>query len=101
MQKIIAKYSKTGMMIYISQLDLLRLFQRVLRRADLPFVITRGFNPHPKISFKRALKLGVESFDEEVTFYFAPPVEPGVFREKFQKELPEGIEILSVKSEFV
>ncbi|MCM8784531.1 MAG: TIGR03936 family radical SAM-associated protein [Candidatus Omnitrophica bacterium] len=100
MQKIIAKYSKTGPMIYISQLDLLRVFQRALRRAQVPFVLTKGFNPRPRISFKRALKLGVESFDEEVTFYLEPPLEPELFRQKLQKELPQGIEILSVKSEF-
>jgi len=87
-------------MIYISQLDLLRLFQRALRRTDLPIVLTKGFNPHPKISFKRALKLGVESFNEEASFYLEIPVEPEVFREKLQKQLPEGIEILSVRSEF-
>lgn len=101
MQKIIVKYSKTGPMIYISQLDLLRLFQRALRRASLPIVITKGFHPHPKISFKRALKLGLESFDEEATFFLELPVEPDMFREKLQEQLPEGIEILSVWSEFV
>ncbi|MCM8778823.1 MAG: TIGR03936 family radical SAM-associated protein [Candidatus Omnitrophica bacterium] len=101
MQKLIVKYSKTGLMIYISQLDLLRLFQRALRRAEVPFVLTKGFNPHPKISFKRALKLGVESFDEEVIFYLEPPMGPDLFRKKLQKQLPEGIEILSIKSEFI
>ena len=100
MQKIITKYSKTGLMIYISQLDLLRLLQRALRRAEVPIVFTKGFNPRPRISFKRALKLGVESLDEEATFYLEIPVEPQVFRARLQKQLPEGIEILSVHSEF-
>jgi len=100
MQKIITKYSKTGLMIYISQLYLLRLLQRALRRAEVPIVFTKGFNPRPRISFKRALKLGVESLDEEATFYLEIPVEPQVFRARLQKQLPEGIEILSVHSEF-
>ncbi len=100
MQKIITRYSKTGLMIYISHLDLLRMFQRALRRAKLPIFITGGFHPHPKISFKRALKLGVESLDEEATFYLSVPVEPEAFREKLQKQLPEGIEILALRSEF-
>ena len=100
MQKIITRYSKTGLMIYISQLDLLRLFQRALRRANLPLFITQGFHPRPKISFKRALKLGLESFDEEASFYLNIPVEPEVFKERLQRQLPEGIEILAVRSEF-
>lgn len=97
---MIARYSKTGLMIYISQLDLLRLLQRALRRAELPFMLTKGFNPRPRMSFRRALKLGVESFDEEVTFYLELPMEAEAFRERLQKQLPEGIEILSVRSEF-
>ncbi|MCM8765665.1 MAG: TIGR03936 family radical SAM-associated protein [Candidatus Omnitrophica bacterium] len=101
MQKIIVQYAKTGMMIYISQLDLLRLFQRALRRAQVPFVLTKGYNPRPKISFKRALKLGIESYDEEVTFYLEPPMDSELFRRKLEEQLPEGIEILSLRSEFV
>ena len=84
------------MMKFISHLDLMRLFMRALRRADLPVKITEGFNPHPKLSIKRALKLGVESENEEASVVLKESVEPQEFRERLQEQLPKGIKILSV-----
>jgi radical SAM-linked protein len=90
-------FSKTGAMRYISHLDLMRLFMRALRRADLPLKITQGFNPHPKLSIKRALRLGIESDNEEATVVLKDLVKPEDFRERLQKQLPEGIQIKSVE----
>jgi len=90
-------FTKKGMMRYISHLDLMRLFMRALRRADLPLKITQGFNPHPKLSIKRALKLGVESDNEEATVVLNDLVEPEEFKERLQKQLPEGIHIKSIE----
>ncbi len=84
-------------MKYISHLDLMRLFTRALRRADLPLKITEGFSPHPKFSIKRALKLGVESDNEEATILLTQPITPEEFKERLQVELPEGITILEVR----
>lgn len=78
-------------MKYISHLDLMRLFMRAIRRTELPIKMTEGFNPHPKFSIKRALKLGVESDNEEATLILKELVEPEDFKERLQKQLPEGI----------
>ena len=86
-------------MKFISHLDLMRLFMRAVRRAALPIKMTEGFSPHPKISLKRALKLGVESDNEEATFVLREPVNPQEFKQRLQKELPEGIYIREVHSE--
>jgi radical SAM-linked protein len=96
--KISFIFSKKGAMKFISHLDLMRLFTRALRRAELPVKITEGFSPHPKISLKRALKLGVESENEEATFTLKEPVTPGDFMRRLQEQLPEGISIKEVKS---
>lgn len=89
-------FAKNGLMKYISHLDLMRLFMRALRRAEIPVKITQGFNPHPKISLKRALKLGVESENEEAAFFLNEPVDPVEFRDRLQKQFPQGIQIKSV-----
>jgi radical SAM-linked protein len=89
-------FSKKGMMKYISHLDLMRLFTRSMRRAKLPLKMTEGFSPHPKLSIKRALKLGLESENEEAAILLKGEVSPDDFRNRLQKELPEGIEIKSV-----
>jgi len=93
-------FSKKGLMRYISHLDLMRLLTRAMRRADLPLKMTEGFSPHPKLSLKRALKLGVESEGEEASILLRFPVEPGDFRGRLQKQLPEGIEIKDVQGNF-
>ena len=86
-------FTKRQEMKYISHLDLMRLFSRALRRADLPVKITEGFNPHFKFSIKRALKLGLESEHEEATLILREPLAPEVFKARLQNELPQGIEI--------
>lgn len=96
MPKVIFSFSKKGLMKYISHLDLMRLFTRALRRAELPLKISEGFNPHPKLSIKRALKLGVESENEEASIVLTETVSPLDFKARLQRQLPEGIEIKSV-----
>ncbi len=83
-------------MKYISHLDLMRLFMRALRRAELPLKITEGFSPHPKFCIKRALKLGVESDNEEASIVLTEKINPEEFKERLQKQLPEGIIIKDV-----
>lgn len=91
--KIVSTFQKTGDMRFISHLDLMRLFQRALRRADLPVTITQGFSPHLKISIDRALKLGAQSLDEVLTVHMSKAVEPALFVRLLNKNLPEGVRI--------
>lgn len=90
-------FAKKDRMKFISHLDLMRLFQRVARRADLPLAISQGFSPRPKISFKRALKLGIESESEEATFRLKGEVSSEDFKNRFQAQLPEGIVIKNIE----
>jgi radical SAM-linked protein len=100
MYRVSFNFSKTGLMRYISHLDLMRLFMRAMRRAQLPLKLSQGFSPHPKLSFKRALKLGVESQAEEAVILLNFPVTPDDFKDRLQKQLPEGIEIKDVQGNF-
>ncbi len=80
-------------MKYISHLDLMRLFQRAMRRADFPLKMTEGFSPHPKLSIKRALKLGLESDNEEASIVLRQSISVDEFKNKLQEQLPQGIEV--------
>ncbi|MBU1112978.1 MAG: TIGR03936 family radical SAM-associated protein [Candidatus Omnitrophica bacterium] len=84
---------KHGEMVYFSQLDLIHILERALRRSDLPLYFTQGFNPHVKISFKNGLKLGQEGFIE-VIFYFTENIVFCRLKEILQPQLPEGLEII-------
>ncbi len=63
-----AFFQKTGNAIYISHLDLMRVFQRAFKRAGLPLIHTKGFNPRPSVSIALPLSLGVESRCELLDF---------------------------------
>ncbi len=95
--KIKTQFSKTGDMRFISHLDLIRLFQRASRRADLPVTITKGYSPHLKISITKALKLGVESSAEEAVFYMDENIEGPEFMKKINEKLPQGVNVLKAE----
>ena len=86
-------FGKDGDMIYLSHLDLVRLFGRAVRRAGLPVALTQGFSPRPRIRFARALKLGVSSDREEGEIVMAEPLEAAEVRRRLQAQLPEGITV--------
>ncbi len=90
-------FSKKEEMVYISHLDLMRLFTRGLRRAGAPLFITSGFSPHPKISFERALKLGKASEEESAYIFLTKKIKEDKFKKDFQLQLPEGIDIKEIK----
>jgi len=98
MLKVRFTFAKKGPMKYISHLDLMRLFMRALRRADLPLKITEGFSPHPKLSILRALKLGLESDNEEASILLKEAIGPEEFKHRLQEQLPQGIEIKNVNN---
>lgn len=61
-------FEKTGSSIWISHLDLMRLFQRAFQRAGLPLKHTQGYNPRPSVSIALPLSVGVESRCELLDF---------------------------------
>lgn len=61
-------FEKTGNAIWISHLDLMRLFQRAFKRAGLPLKHTQGFNPRPSVSIALPLSVGVQSHCELLDF---------------------------------
>lgn len=65
-QKLSFTFQKQGRARFFSHHDMMRLFERALRRAELPVRLTKGFNPRPRMVFPHALGLGIGSRCEEV-----------------------------------
>ena len=61
-------FEKTGSAVWISHLDLMRLFQRAFKRAGLALKHSQGFNPRPSVSIALPLSVGVESRCELLDF---------------------------------
>ncbi len=63
-----ALFQKTGDAVYMSHLDLMRVFQRAFKRAGLHLTHTQGYNPRPSVSIALPLSLGVQSHCELLDF---------------------------------
>ena len=87
------KFEKTGDARFYSHHDLMRLFERGLRRAEFPISLSEGFNPRARVTFLSALPLGVESMDEWVEIELTEEREAGDFVKRLTGQFPEGLKI--------
>ncbi len=94
MQKIRIKYTKGEPVKFISHRDLMRAFQRALRRTGLPVAYSQGFNPHMKISWGNALKVGATSAGETAEIQIDGWVKPEGLKQALNACLPGGLEVL-------
>lgn len=96
-QRIRIRYTKTGDLAWISHHDLMRLWERLLRRSGLPVAFSEGFNPRPKLSVPLALNLGVSSQDEVVEIELARWSTAAEISRSLADVLPAGMEIRSTE----
>lgn len=90
-------FEKTGRAVWISHLDLMRLFQRAFQRAGLSLKHTQGFNPRPSVSIALPLSVGIYSQCELLDFELdgqVPSLEE--IRDRLNRSLVEGVRILEV-----
>ena len=90
-------FEKKGDAVWISHLDLMRLFQRAFKRAGLPLTHTQGFNPRPSVSIALPLSVGVESNCELLDFDLdGDKVANRIVRGKLNDYLLPGIRVIKV-----
>lgn len=90
-------FEKKGNAVWISHLDLMRLFQRAFQRAGLVLTHTQGFNPRPSVSIAMPLSVGVESCCELLDFQLegeSYPLEE--IADRLNNALVSGIRVLRV-----
>ncbi|GET41787.1 TIGR03960 family B12-binding radical SAM protein [Microseira wollei] len=90
-------FGKQGDMALVSHLDMVRLFDRVVRRASIPVSYTGGFHPSPRISIANALPLGATSVGEIVDFELTQRMDVAAFQESLVAQLPENIPVYRVE----
>ncbi len=96
-QRVRIWYGKQGDMALTSHLDLLRLFDRAVRRASLPISYTNGFHPSPRIIPASALSLGVTSSGEMMDFELTTRVDLEDFKTRLAAQLPAEMPIFRVE----
>lgn len=97
MINIRARFIRGEEVKYISHLDLMKLFERALRRSGIPIYYSQGFNPHPQIVFGLPLSVGVTSEAEYVDFELSSEMDPSEFVETLNKQLPQGLRLVNAK----
>ncbi len=92
-------YSRLGASRFYGHLDLLQLVFRALRRAGLPVLFSKGYNPSPRVSFSQALPVGMESMVEHFQVDFARPIgDPAEVIAALNREFPLTIRVHAVKA---
>ena len=90
-------FEKKGNAIWISHLDLMRVFQRAFKRSGLNLTHTQGYNPRPSVSIALPLSVGVESNCELLDFDLdGDKVANRIVRGKLNDYLVPGIKVIKV-----
>lgn len=93
-------FEKRGNAVWISHLDLMRLFQRAFKRAGIPLKHSQGYNPRPYVAVALPLSVGVESECELLDFDLDGETIPcDLIRDQLNEALVDGIRVLEVYEE--
>ena len=92
-QRLRVTFSRGDAMKYISHLDVMRFWERALRRAQIPVAYSEGFSPHAQIALAAPLAVGMTSEAELMDVFLEEPMQPREFVRQLSGQIPEGITI--------
>jgi radical SAM-linked protein len=95
--KVRIRFRKSGTLRLLSHHDLMRTFERLLRRSELPFHCSQGFHPKPRLIFALSLPLGVVGGEEVVELELGQVLPLEDIHACLARQAPPGLEILSVR----
>ena len=96
MQRLRINFSRGEEIQFLSHLDLMRLWERILRRAELTLAYSEGFHPRPRLSLAAPLSVGVTSEAELMDVFLIHWTVPNVFISQVVRQLPRGLSIKDV-----
>lgn len=91
------RFRKGDDLRFLSHHDLLRTFERLLRRSQLPFHNTQGFHPHPRLVFALSLPLGVVGCAEVAELELDEVLPEADILDRLRSHAPPGLDFLSVQ----
>ena len=97
LQRLRITFARDGGVRYLSHLEMMRAWERVLRRAGWRLAYSQGFNPHPKLSFAVALPVGVAARAELLDVQLEEPRTLGSASAELSREMPDGLEVVDVR----
>ena len=94
--KVRIKFAKYGAMKFIGHLDMMRFFQKAVRRAGIDVKYSEGFSPHQIMSFAAPLGVGIESRGEYMDLEVLSMSAPEDMKDALNRVMVEGVEVLAV-----
>ena len=91
-------FERKGALSYIGHLDLKAVFERALRRVQLPLLYTQGFNPRPMLEFALPLGVGIDTEGDWVDVAMEVPLDPEEYVRRINEELPDGVRVIRAVS---
>ncbi|MEZ4771491.1 MAG: TIGR03936 family radical SAM-associated protein [Caldilineales bacterium] len=95
-QRLRVTYSHQGPLRYVGHLDVVRTWERALRRAEVPMAYSEGYNPQAKLQFASGLPLGTTGRAELMDVVLNEELDPAAFVQRVSPHLPAGLAIVSV-----
>ncbi len=95
--KVRVKFEKKGAMKFIGHLDMMRYFQKAIRRAGIDVAYSEGFSPHMIMSFAAPLGVGVTSSGEYFDMEVHTAMSTADFGRRFNAVMADGVRVLSVR----
>ncbi len=96
-QRLRVTFSRGDELKFITHLDVMRFWERALRRANLPVAYSEGFSPHAQISLAAPLAVGMTSEAELMDVFLSEPVQPKQFMRRLAEQLPAGAGLVSAQ----
>lgn len=91
------RFARREPAIWLGHLDLMRTFERTVRRAGLPVTWSQGYNPRPHLEFALPIGVGLATQDDYVDILMTEPLDESELLERLNKAFPMGIQVLEVK----
>ncbi len=88
------RFARKGSLSYVGHLDLMRTFERSLRRAELPLLHSQGYNPRPMLVFALPLGVGISTSDDYIDVSLSEEIDVAVLIARLTPMLPEGLFVL-------
>jgi radical SAM-linked protein len=90
------RFAKRGLLRWVSHRDMIRLWERMMRRIDVQLAMSEGFHPKPKMTYPSAIALGVIGWFEVIEVELAVPIDAGQFHQRLLADGQPGLTLHSV-----
>ncbi len=92
-KKLKVSYSKQNQAKYFGHLEMVNIFLRAIKRANIPVKFSEGFHPMPRVSFEDPLPIGMESLNESFYLTVAGDFKPQAIIKGLNEHLPKGLAV--------